>query len=97
MTTSREPIHVRLREYIDASEVSRKMICQKANLTEPHLSLLLNGKRRMTVDTFDRICDAMTCSDSLHTTEPGAKSSGFFTAIFTANVTVNGAVMLDWL
>lgn len=81
MTTSREPIHVRLREYIDTSGVSRKMICQKANLTEPHLSLLLNGKRRMTVDTFD-------------TTESGAKSSGFFTAIFTANVAVNGAIML---
>lgn len=52
-------MHKRVKQYIDQHGLSQKIIAANMGVSEPRLSLLLNGKRRMTVDDFEAICRAM--------------------------------------
>ena len=52
-------MHKRIKQYIDDRGLSQKIIAANMGATESRLSLLLNGKRRMTVDDYEAICRAM--------------------------------------
>lgn len=52
-------MHKRIKQYIDDRGLSQKIIAANMGETESRLSLLLNGKRRMTVDDYEAICRAM--------------------------------------
>lgn len=52
-------MYERLREYIDSRKISRKVIAITAGLSESQLSLLLSGKRRLTVEDYELICSAI--------------------------------------
>lgn len=53
------PMHERVRNYINQNDLSRKTIALNMGITESKLSLILNGKRRMTVDEYMMICNAI--------------------------------------
>ena len=53
------PMYERIRKYIDDRDVSRKIIAMNVGFSESQLSLLLNGKRRLSVDEYEKICGAM--------------------------------------
>lgn len=53
------PMHERVRAYVDANGLSRKLIAANMHISESRLSLILNGKRRMTVDDYENICKAI--------------------------------------
>ena len=55
-----KPMYERLRNYIDSGNVSRKLVAQNSGITESQLSLILNGKRRISVDDFEKLCRAMS-------------------------------------
>ncbi|MEA4899291.1 MAG: helix-turn-helix transcriptional regulator [Christensenellaceae bacterium] len=68
-----QKMHDRVRTYIDDRCVSRKLIAINMGITESKLSLILNGKRRMTVDDYELICTAMAVdprSFYSHTDQP---------------------------
>ena len=52
-------MHERVKNYITERGLSQKLIAANMNITESRLSLILNGKRRMTVDDYEMICRAM--------------------------------------
>jgi transcriptional regulator with XRE-family HTH domain len=52
-------MYKRIKQYIDDRGLSQKIIAANMGETESRLSLLLNGKRRMTVDDYEAICRAM--------------------------------------
>lgn len=52
-------MHERIRDYIEERELSRKIIAANMGVTESKLSLILNGKRRLTVDDYEALCRAM--------------------------------------
>ncbi len=43
-------MHERVKQYISDRGLSQKIIAANMGIPEPKLSLILNGKRRMTVD-----------------------------------------------
>ena len=57
MTNS--PIHERVRNYILEMGISQKLIAENMKTSESKLSLMFNGKRRMTVDDYINICKAV--------------------------------------
>ena len=52
-------MHERVKQYISDRGLSQKIIAANMGIPEPKLSLILNGKRRMTVDDYEMICRAM--------------------------------------
>jgi transcriptional regulator with XRE-family HTH domain len=52
-------MHERVKQYISDRGLSQKIIAANMGIPEPKLSLILNGKRRMTVDDYELICRAM--------------------------------------
>ena len=52
-------MHERVRAYISDRGLSQKLISSNSGIPESKLSLILNGKRRMTVDDYESICRAM--------------------------------------
>ena len=52
-------MHERVKRYISDRGLSQKIIAANMGIPEPKLSLILNGKRRMTVDDYELICRAM--------------------------------------
>ena len=58
----RTPIHERVRGYILEQSISQKQIAENMHVSEAKLSLMLNGKRRMTVDDYISICKAISVS-----------------------------------
>lgn len=54
-----ESIPTQLRSYIDSQGLSRKLIAANMKITESKLSLMLNGKRRITVDEYFDLCRAI--------------------------------------
>ena len=52
-------MHERVKRYIGDRGLSQKIIAANMGIPESKLSLLLNGKRRMTVDDYESICRAM--------------------------------------
>lgn len=59
---NRAMIHERLRNYVDEQNISRKVMALNMGVSESKLSLMLNGKRRMTVDDFITACKAISVS-----------------------------------
>jgi transcriptional regulator with XRE-family HTH domain len=53
-------IRERVREYIVGKDLSQKIIAENMNTSEARLSLMLTGKRRMTVDDYLAICKAIS-------------------------------------
>ena len=49
----------RVKAYVVEKELSRKLIAKNMNISESRLSLMLNGKRRMTVEDYLKICNAI--------------------------------------
>ena len=56
------PIHERVRNYVLEMGISQKLIAENMKTSESKLSLMLNGKRRMTVDDYINICKAVAVS-----------------------------------
>ena len=52
-------IHECVRDYISEAGISQKLIAQNANMSEGKLSLVLSGKRKMTVNDYLDICKAI--------------------------------------
>ena len=52
-------MHQRVKRYIEERNLSQKLIAANMKIPESKLSLILNGKRRMTVDDYESICRAM--------------------------------------
>ena len=57
-------MHERLSSYIDSRKVSRTLISITTDISESKLSLLLSGKRRITIDEYENICHAMAVDPS---------------------------------
>lgn len=55
-----QAMYLSLRAYIDASpDLSRKAVAIDAGVSESTLSRMLSGKRRISVDEYERLCRAM--------------------------------------
>lgn len=52
-------MHERLREYVIRHSISQKALALDTRMTQAKLSQLLNGKRRLTVEDYQRICCAL--------------------------------------
>ena len=55
-----KPMYERIRSFIESGNISRKLVAQNSGITESQLSLMLNGKRRISVDDFEKLCRAMS-------------------------------------
>lgn len=52
----------RVKRYINENGLSQKLIAANMGIQESKLSLILNGKRRMTVEDYEGICRAIAIS-----------------------------------
>lgn len=52
-------MHERLHEYVIRNCISQKALALDSKMTQAKLSQLLNGKRRLTVEDYQRICGAL--------------------------------------
>ena len=55
----RTPIHARMKAYVDEKGISQKLMAENMHTTESRVSMLLNGKRKMTVDDYVCACKAI--------------------------------------
>ncbi len=53
---------VELKAYIEKCGIKQKHIAEKAQISEPKLSLILNGKRKCEVSEYANICNALGVS-----------------------------------
>lgn len=53
------PIYKKIKDYVDSNGISRKLIANNACISESQLSLMLNGKRKISVDDYEALCKAM--------------------------------------
>lgn len=56
------PIYKQLQEYVTANGLSQKVIAANMGCTESQVSLILNGKRRLTVEDYLLFCRAIAVS-----------------------------------
>ena len=57
MESAQMPVFERVRHYIDdVAQLSRKQVAANMGFTESKLSLLLSGKRKMSVDEYAKLC-----------------------------------------
>lgn len=52
-------IEENIARYIKENDISQKELCRKADITENALSLVANGKRRLTAGEYVSICNAL--------------------------------------
>lgn len=57
-----KPVYEAMREYVLMNDLSQKVIALNMNCTEAQISLLLNGKRRLTLDEYLNFCRAISVS-----------------------------------
>ena len=55
----RKAIVENIKDYVTEKKLSQKQIAENMDITEPRLSLMLNGKRKMTVDDYLSLCKAI--------------------------------------
>lgn len=55
-----QPMYERINSYIESTGVSRKLLSINSGIPESKLSLILNGKRRLQVEDFEKICIAIS-------------------------------------
>ena len=53
---------VELKAYIEKCGIKQKYIAEKAHMSEPKLSLILNGKQKCEVSEYANICNALGVS-----------------------------------
>lgn len=53
------PICARMKAYVNEKGISQKLMAENMHTTESRVSMLLNGKRKMTVDDYVRACKAI--------------------------------------
>lgn len=53
------PIYKRLHEYIIRNDICQKSVAVDAGFTQAKLSQLLNGRRRLMIEDYMRICRAL--------------------------------------
>lgn len=53
------PVYARLRNYVDEKGISQKIMAENMHTSESKVSMMLNGKRKMTVDDYVRACRAI--------------------------------------
>jgi len=58
----RTPIYARLRSYVDEKGISQKIMAENMHTSESKVSMMLNGKRKMTVDDYICACKAIAVS-----------------------------------
>ena len=49
----------RIRDYVTEKKLSQKLIAENMNTSEARVSMMLNGKRKMTVDDYISLCKAI--------------------------------------
>lgn len=49
----------RIAEWLDRRGTNRAFVARKANIAPSRLSMILNGKARLTADELERICNAI--------------------------------------
>lgn len=54
-----DPIYKRLHNYVVRNEICQKTVALDAGLTQAKLSQLLNGRRRLFLEDYVRICGAL--------------------------------------
>lgn len=57
-----KPVYETMREYVVVNDLSQKVIAINMGITESQVSLLLNGKRRLTVEDYLSFCRAISVS-----------------------------------
>lgn len=55
----RIPIYKKMNEYVVENDLSRKAIAANMSISESRLSLMLNGKRRVTAEDYFDFCAAV--------------------------------------
>ena len=55
-------ISERIKDYVNEKQLSQKLIAENMNTSEARISLMLNGKRKMTVDDYISLCKAIAVS-----------------------------------
>lgn len=53
------PMFEKIRSYVTINNLSRKVIAANMGISESRLSLMLNGKRRITVEDYMDFCQAI--------------------------------------
>lgn len=53
------PMYEKIRSYVAMNNLSRKVIAANMGISESRLSLMLNGKRRITVEDYMDFCQAI--------------------------------------
>lgn len=48
-----------IKEYIDSHGITQSFLCRKTGLNKSKLSLILQNKSNLTVETYKKICDAL--------------------------------------
>ena len=55
-------ISERMRAYVNEKGISQKLMAENMGESEAMVSMMLNGKRKMTVDDYVRACKAIAVS-----------------------------------
>ena len=56
------PIHERMKAYITEQNINQKLMAENMDVSETKLSMMLNGKRRMTIEDYIKACKAISVS-----------------------------------
>ena len=55
-----KPMYQKIRKYMDEQGVSRKQVALSMKVSESKLSLILSGKRKLTVEEYLCMCKALS-------------------------------------
>lgn len=55
-------VGIKIKEYLEANGIKQSHIAKKARIPEPIFCMILNDKRRIEVNEYMRICDAIGVS-----------------------------------
>lgn len=58
----KQPMYIRLRNYIDSAGVSRKQLALNLKKSESYVSLILSGNRKISIDEYEAICRVLSVS-----------------------------------
>lgn len=57
-----QAIYDKMRDFVVRNDLSQRVIAANMGITESQVSLLLNGKRRLTVEDYLSFCQAISVS-----------------------------------
>lgn len=55
-------VGIRIKEYLESIGVSQAFLSSKTGIPTPKLNLALNGKRKLGLDEYEKICWALNVS-----------------------------------